>query len=311
MNIYRKAGLWAVVSTYFLIFIGGLVRVSGAGLGCPDWPKCFGRWFPPFNASQLPPEFDAASFNFTLAWIEYINRLVGVFVGFAILLVAILAIIYFRKNASVLIPSLLAALLVAYQGWQGSQVVASELDPIIVSLHMILAFVIISLLVFASLEAHFISSGNRKMGVFPASIPRLLLAGWIFGIVVVLLGTQVRQQAEIAMHQYPLLFKTELIAKLGITDDLHMTVAIFTAIIAISSAWLILSKAKDVALLIKQAAWALICIVVLQISFGYSLTMLGLSEIVQLLHLWMASLLMGILLMLYVSVQKGGKVSHV
>ncbi len=75
MKRFRHLALFATFATYFAIFMGGLVRVSGAGLGCPDWPKCFGRWFPPTSLSQLPPEIDPSLFNLTLAWIEYINRL--------------------------------------------------------------------------------------------------------------------------------------------------------------------------------------------------------------------------------------------
>ena len=98
MNLFKRSVLTSVLSTYFLIFIGGLVRVSGAGLGCPDWPKCFGRWIPPISARQLPIDIDPSLFNFTLAWIEYINRMIGVFVGLSILLTAILALRYFRNN---------------------------------------------------------------------------------------------------------------------------------------------------------------------------------------------------------------------
>ena len=75
-----------MVFTYLLIFIGGLVRVSGAGMGCPDWPKCFGRWIPPTSLSQLPDYIDPEKFNLVLAWVEYLNRLFGALVGLIILI---------------------------------------------------------------------------------------------------------------------------------------------------------------------------------------------------------------------------------
>ena len=75
---FQKLALWTTAVTYFLILVGGLVRASGAGLGCPDWPRCFGSWIPPASAAELPPQFDASQFNRTLMWTEYLNRLLGV-----------------------------------------------------------------------------------------------------------------------------------------------------------------------------------------------------------------------------------------
>ena len=310
MRSYRKAAIWAVVSTYFLIFIGGLVRVSGAGLGCPDWPKCFGRWIPPLNAAQLPPGFDPASFNFVLAWIEYFNRLVGVFVGLAILATAILALIYFKKNMAVLLPSLCAAVLVAYQGWQGSRVVSSTLEPIIVTVHMLLALLIVSLLIFAALQAFFADRGGLKTGVFPSAIPKLLLTAWGVSIIAVLLGSQVRQAIETAIKEFPLLFKSDLIQQIGIIDDLHMFFGLVTALVTFYAMWLILKKSHAVSMLIRQAAWAAAVLAVLQIAIGFVMLMIGPVDLIQLLHLWLASLLVGLLLLLYVFIRKGGESVH-
>ena len=72
-------------ATYILILMGGIVRATGAGLGCPDWPRCFGLWIPPVNYSQLPPNFDPSQFNLIKTWTEYINRLIGVTIGLLII----------------------------------------------------------------------------------------------------------------------------------------------------------------------------------------------------------------------------------
>ena len=82
---FQRLALWTTATTYLLILVGGLVRASGAGLGCPDWPRCFGGWIPPASAADLPPGFDPAQFNATLMWTEYLNRLLGVTVGLLVL----------------------------------------------------------------------------------------------------------------------------------------------------------------------------------------------------------------------------------
>jgi cytochrome c oxidase assembly protein subunit 15 len=311
MRLYKRFALLSVLATYFLIYMGGLVRVSGAGLGCPDWPKCFGRWIPPLNPSQLPPEFAAESFNFTLAWIEYINRLIGVLVGLFILVTAILAIIYFRKKLSVLVPSLLAALLVAYQGWQGSQVVASELEPIIVSIHMVIAFVIISLLIYAALQAHFVDITPGQIGMFPKSTSLFVVILWLGTILQVLLGTQVRGAIEHAIREYPLLFGAELLDKVGTITRIHMSTGIIFIIALVAVSWFILAKSRDISNLVRQTTWGLLIVSVAQLVVGHFLIFVGLPEIVQLLHLWLSSLMIGALLVLYVSTRKGGRIDNV
>ena len=168
MKSFRRVAFSTTIATYILIFIGGLVRVSGAGLGCPDWPKCFGRWIPPTNISQLPPDIDPTLFNFTLAWIEYFNRLVGVTIGFLIFIAAVLAFKHYRKISRIWIPSVAALVLVAYQGWQGGQVVASQLQPLLVSAHLVIAIIIVGLLIYATQQAYYIENPIAdKEAVYP------------------------------------------------------------------------------------------------------------------------------------------------
>ncbi len=90
---FRRLTLNTVIVLYFLIMVGGVVRSTGAGMGCPDWPKCFGSWIPPTEVSQLPLNYKEiygaklkgeVIFNPVKTWIEYVNRLFGVFTGIMI-----------------------------------------------------------------------------------------------------------------------------------------------------------------------------------------------------------------------------------
>ena len=162
---FRSAFISTILS-YLLIFVGGLVRVSGSGLGCPDWPKCFGRWVPPTSIEQIPAHIDPTAFNIVLAWIEYGNRMLGVIVGISILLMTIIAVIYFKKNSKILLSSLLSLFLVIANGGLGAIVVSSVLNPFIVSLHMILALFLVSVLSYATIESYKLINTQKFTGIF-------------------------------------------------------------------------------------------------------------------------------------------------
>ncbi len=121
MSSFQRLAVWTTATTYVLILVGGLVRASGAGLGCPDWPRCFGSWIPPASAEELPAPFDASQFNPTLMWTEYLNRLLGVTVGFLIFATLVSAIRHHRRVAGILWPTVAAFLLTGFQGWLGGR----------------------------------------------------------------------------------------------------------------------------------------------------------------------------------------------
>ena len=165
-NFFFRSALISTILSYLLIFVGGLVRVSGSGLGCPDWPKCFGRWIPPTSIEQIPAHIDPTAFNIVLAWIEYGNRMLGVIVGISILLMTIIAVIYFKKNSKILLSSLLSLFLVVANGGLGAIVVSSVLNPFIVSLHMILALFLVSVLSYATIESYKLINTQKFTGIF-------------------------------------------------------------------------------------------------------------------------------------------------
>ena len=165
-NFFFRSALTSTILSYLLIFVGGLVRVSGSGLGCPDWPKCFGRWVPPTSIEQIPAHIDPTAFNIVLAWIEYGNRMLGVIVGISILLMTIIAVIYFKKNSKILLSSLLSLFLVVANGGLGAIVVSSVLNPFIVSLHMILALFLVSVLSYATIESYKLINTQKFTGIF-------------------------------------------------------------------------------------------------------------------------------------------------
>ena len=95
---FRKFAILSLISIYLLILAGGIVRSTGSGMGCPDWPKCFGRFIPPTKVEELPLHYEVIyqeklhgeiAFNATKTWIEYINRLLGALTGIIVLITTV------------------------------------------------------------------------------------------------------------------------------------------------------------------------------------------------------------------------------
>ena len=299
MTRYRRFALLAVLSTYFLIFVGGLVRVAGAGLGCPDWPKCFGRWIPPLSADQLPAEIDPRLFNFALAWIEYVNRLIGVFIGIVILITAYFAIRDHLKEKSISIPAILSLVLVLVQAWLGGQVVISGLAPYMVSIHLALAFIIVSLLLFSYQQATVIELAIIPRPQVAAIIKIAVIGLWLLYIVQIFLGTRVRESLEHMETLYPLLSPAVWLDRIDSIHHLHMGSGILTAFLTWLIAFIILQQIASAHSSLKTYSWSLIMLVFVQIVIGFTLSFAGLPSIARLLHLWVASLLFGNLVLIY------------
>ena len=123
--------------TIFLLFglitLGGIVRVTGSGLGCPDWPLCYGQIIPPLELT---------------AWIEYSHRTLAAITGFPILLITIIAWWKYRKYSLITVPATIALILLIFQVVLGAITVIKELPPEIVTTHLSIAQFILATLLF-------------------------------------------------------------------------------------------------------------------------------------------------------------------
>ena len=129
----RRLFLLAAIFAYLQIALGGVVRVSGSGLGCPDWPLCHGRPYPPANLNAI---------------IEYSHRTVGAITGVLIIAAVVAAWAVYRRRRPIVAWVATAALAgVAVEGGLGAAVVASELPPLLVAVHLGLAMIILGSLI--------------------------------------------------------------------------------------------------------------------------------------------------------------------
>jgi len=282
LNLYQKTAVTTVIATLFLIFIGGLVRASGAGLGCPDWPQCFGMWIPPTNAADLPAQYDASLFNPVHTWLEYVNRLVGVLIGFLITLTFLFSFKYRKTDPVITITSAVAFVLVLVQGWLGGQVVRSGLSAGMITLHMVLAMVIVNALLFASFRAM-----NERLSIrlTPKTKRRLLLiSGAILFVTLIqlILGTQVREVVDVAKNVLELPREQWLN-----TDTLLYSVhRSFSWVVILLSIWLVYENRRlDAPSRLKTIGYVIFWLIIMQMFIGLGMEHLGMPGVLQLLHL--------------------------
>ena len=228
-NKYRKLAKISLILVYLVIIAGAVVRMTGSGMGCPDWPKCFGYYIPPTDVDVLEwdsqkqfksgqviivnktlqvakvdfttaeaynknnwetyTKHDYATFNVWHTWIEYINRLFGALAGFATLILAVYSIKFWKKNKKITILSWLVVFGMGFQGWLGATVVYSVLEPVKITLHMVMALFIVALILYLL----FATEQKNRNYTYQKSISTIIGASLLLSLAQIILGTQVRQ----------------------------------------------------------------------------------------------------------------------
>jgi cytochrome c oxidase assembly protein subunit 15 len=296
LDRFQRLALWTTGATYLLIGVGGLVRAAGAGLGCPDWPKCFDRWIPPITAGDVPAHIDPALFNFAKAWTEYVNRLLGVAVGFLILATLVAAIVKHRRSPRVLWPTVGAFVLVVFQGWLGGQVVATGLRPAVLTAHLVLALVIVSLLLYATVSAFF-PRGQRPVPLTDARrwLGRAAVATLALVLFQVGVGAALRGEVQLAAESG--LARAAWLDAVGLVDPVHRTLAVLVAAAVLAVAVFAERVAPSDPWLGRVGRTAL-ALVAVQAAAGLGLAQWDFPRALVVVHLWAAALLIGDLTLL-------------
>ncbi len=305
VTTFQKWATATVFAVYFLIFIGGLVRVSGAGLGCPDWPRCYGLWIPPTSVNQLPAQYDPLTFNPVLTWIEYLNRLVGVVVGFFILILAGIAVKNFSKQMKILVPSLAALVLVVFQGWLGKIVVTSDLHPFIVTLHLVLALVIVSVLIYVAMQARELHNPG-VIRLKNSNQSKVVFGLWVAVMLQIVLGTQVREAIEWLSREYPLLNEYDWLEQ---AEGIRIAHSIYGTLLTVAIVWFAQKQLREnrfspLLTDVVNFSWA---IAVSQLGIGGLLVKLGIPQAMQVFHQWMSSLLVGFVMVWFIALKAAEK----
>jgi cytochrome c oxidase assembly protein subunit 15 len=298
-------------------------------MGCPDWPKCFGRWIPPTDVSELPEDYKAyyseyrhqknvkfarylsvlgfedtaqrlitdetvreeTEFNATKTWIEYFNRLTGATIGILVFAVAATSLRFRTTEPRLTVVAVVTLLVVGFQGWIGSVVVSSNLTPWTITLHMFLALVIIGLLVYL------VSRSGESSPLLSAPVAKgLVLACLGVLIIQVLMGTKVREVIDQLAVRVD---RSEWIANIGPDFVIHRS---FSWVV------LIMMGALVVRLWLTQVnrtfAVALGLLVLTTLLSGVGMAYLGVPAALQPVHLVLASVTFGTLVLLLMETKK-------
>jgi len=324
--MYRKSVKISLILVYLVIIAGAVVRMTGSGMGCPDWPKCFGYYIPPTEKSELEfqpnrlyeagqviivdeslkvaaedftsgtnyqesnwknyEKHDYAIFNPTHTWVEYINRLAGALAGFAVLIMAFLS--FRRKNkkhkTQIRVLSVLSVLLMGFQAWLGATVVYSVLAPVKITIHMVMALVIVAVLIYLLKIASEKDSQQFKTKTFQ----NLLILAVIMTLIQVVLGTQVRQFVDEQVRNFGYDSERLWLADPDFTFYIHRSFSILVLAVNAFLWW----KNRKLNLRLNRINLVM-ALILLEVATGVAMYNFDFPFLSQPLHLVIAALLFG------------------
>jgi len=331
VNSFRRISFLTVIAVYFMILVGGIVRTTGSGMGCPDWPKCFGSVIPPTNVDQLPANYQdiylqkriaknerfvatleklgfsetanqiandksiliEQEFNPVKTWIEYINRLIGVLIGFFIILTVWKSFPLWKQDKWIPILSVAALVLVLFQGWVGSLVVSTNLLHWMITFHMMLAILQVMLLIYLYHRAGNLQTGKGVEMDVPSKIEWILISALILMLVQVILGTQVREEIDQISASLGNMMRGTWIEQLGLPFFIHRSFSlILLGVHLLYFFWAfkyVLRKSS-----ITLWSQLLMILVILEIATGIGMAYFAIPAFLQPLHLLLGTLIVGV-----------------
>ncbi|NNF20254.1 MAG: heme A synthase [Flavobacteriaceae bacterium] len=335
---YRKIAKVSLLLVYLVIIAGAVVRMTGSGMGCPDWPKCFGYYIPPTEIADLEwkpnhdyeagqviireqslqvaardfhsgetydegqwnayTRHDYAEFNVFHTWTEFLNRLMGALAGLATLLLAVASFSYWKRDKFVTLASCFVVLAMGFQAWLGATVVYSVLAPAKITVHMLMALAIVAILLLLIYRTSKAQKDHKK----DTLLRNLLILALGLTVVQVVLGTQVRQLVDQRIDLVGEEAKALWLNDPGISFYIHRSFSILVVLLNSYLAYRIF-KLK---LGFDKIKWVLGLIVV-EILTGIAMVYLDFPFASQPLHLVLASLLFGLQFYLVLEVVYAGR----
>lgn len=314
-----------MISVYVIILAGATVRMTGSGMGCPDWPKCFGYLIPPtseeellwkpnkefkkglviikdetllvakdaftttttFNAEnwEAYTKHDYAKFNAMHTWVEYINRLATAVSGVFFLLLIIASLGYWKTNKKLTILSFAALFLMLFEAWLGKTVVDSNLAVSKITIHMLVALLIVALL----LVIVFLTKKNKLTLKKDKLFNTLLLVAFGLTVLQIILGIDIREFVDEQLKSIGFANKNLLELEENTEFLIHRS---FSILVVAVNIWLVLRN-KKLALGFKLINW-MFFILAIEILAGVLMFYFNFPFGTQVIHMLFAAILFGI-----------------
>jgi cytochrome c oxidase assembly protein subunit 15 len=318
---YRKAGWLTCFSIFLLVLAGGIVRATVSGMGCPDWPTCFGTYIPPTSEQQLPEDYQeiylkkrlakidkyvkvlnsfgfhsqadkiandpdikkADRFSVVTTWIEALNRYLGALTGLFALTAFISSFQFVKRQTSIFLITGFGILAVLINAWMGSVVVATNLMQGPITIHYLAAFLAAGLFMWPVIEKDTQYDISKKVKSFLYALFALVLVQSIT-------GTWSRETVDIISKQNQLVNSDGHLnySAMGMLFIIHRYLSVLVLLLV----YLFLREVK-----IKQMqGWAkvLLAIIISQIIAGSINILWVLPPFAQVFHIFGGGLIFGI-----------------
>lgn len=324
-STFLKTAKATLILVYLVIIAGAVVRMTGSGMGCPDWPKCFGHLIPPTNESQIQwhpnkeykkgqviiineslrlakksftsnnsysksnwepyTKHDYAIFNASHTWVEYINRLFGALAGLATLVMAVMAFAFRKKKKSIPILSWLVVFGMGFQAWLGKTVVDSNLQPFKITIHMVMALVIVAFILYII----YVSKESKIKLKKNNSFEKLVIISLFLTLIQVVLGTQVRQFIDEQIHSLGENAKNLWLQNPTIQFYIHRSFSILVFFLNV----LLFYKNRKLTLGYNKMNWVML-LILLEVISGIVMYYANFPFGSQTIHLVIATILFGV-----------------